>query len=331
MRLALALALLAPVHAQDAELVAPPELASKRREATDERKLVVYDISDLTGQEGLRPPLPADPGEVDEARAKELLEAIQEREAELERIRARAEDLAAAVGRHVEPPLPDGDAGPQLINNGAMLLQVTDAQHEWVRTFLELQRRKAMGMLVIESRMLTVPAGTMETLGMRSSAKVIPSAEEFAQLLEQAQSRPGAELVVSPRIAVRPGQRANLSVLNQVAYIKDYELVVVEPDEVEIADPVIDVVQEGILVDLKTIALTPDTYGISVELTQSTLARPIPTKTLRIGARRAEVTIGLPEVTTLRMSSDLALGVGASAVLVTPDPVRTRVICHKRR
>ena len=58
----------------------------------------------------------------------------------------------------------------------------------------------------------------------------------------------GVRAVSAPRVVALSGQRANIAVLNQHAYIADYE--VYQLEDALIADPQIDVLQEGLSVEL---------------------------------------------------------------------------------
>ncbi|MGK0220448.1 MAG: tetratricopeptide (TPR) repeat protein, partial [Planctomycetota bacterium] len=57
------------------------------------------------------------------------------------------------------------------------------------------------------------------------------------------------ELVTAPRIQVHNNSRANLSVLNQVAYVKDFDVEIAQA--ASIADPIVDVIQDGVILDVR--------------------------------------------------------------------------------
>ena len=59
------------------------------------------------------------------------------------------------------------------------------------------------------------------------------------------------ELVTSPRITVYNSARGNLSVLNQVAYVQDFNVEIAQG--ASIADPIVNVVQDGVVLDVRPV------------------------------------------------------------------------------
>ena len=80
--------------------------------------------------------------------------------------------------------------------------------------------------------------------------------------------------------------------------------------------------REGVVFELAAVPLGDGRIGVDVDLTHSSLERPIRTVTRVIGAGRHEVTIGKPEVTEVGVHTRLIMRAGATAVFVTPDPVQ---------
>lgn len=127
------------------------------------------------------------------------------------------------------------------------------------------------------------------------------------------------EYITAPQTLARPMQTATVSILNQVTYVKDYKLEIVEPGQVEIADPVIDVIQEGVVCEIRGVTLAAGVFGLEVEISQTTVVRPIPTRKILIGADRHEVSISLPQVITRGIKTHLTLAGDSTALFVTPD------------
>ncbi|MFG0320278.1 MAG: hypothetical protein ACF8XB_23595 [Planctomycetota bacterium JB042] len=90
-----------------------------------------------------------------------------------------------------------------------------------------------------------------------------------------------SDMVLAPTVTMLGGQSASLSVLNQVAYLKDFRFERVGTEL--IADPEVGTVHEGVLIDLVPI-LGPAgrTISIGAGVTIANLKRPIPEMALHV-------------------------------------------------
>ena len=133
---------------------------------------------------------------------------------------------------------------------------------------------------------------------------------EVTKLMRAVEKQDGAEQISAPRLTVYDRQKANVSILNQVSYIQDYDLEV--SNEVTIADPIIGVIQEGILIDFTpSCAKDGRTIQVAFEGTFSSLQRPIPEKEISLaGGAGKKVTIQLPqlEIGRIRETVEVADG-----------------------
>lgn len=107
----------------------------------------------------------------------------------------------------------------------------------------------------------------------------------------------GLNLISAPRLSVMEGQSGTITILNQVAYISGFELS--GKDDTRIADPVIDVMQEGIVLGLRAQSVDADRMNLSLDLALVDLVKPIQTQQISLGG--APVTIQTPVVYTQRM------------------------------
>lgn len=316
--------LLAPTPARDLLRVQdldPARTAIPSREL----RLEVYNLADLTGH-----------SEAQAVRAElsVLLEGhtatlpdYRTKQQELSAARERAQDQAQALADvlkiHMRPKFVADHNSSRLLDTGHLVLLASSEQHDWVARFLAFQR-EPQGFLRIEARMITVPQGTMARLGVQGSAQIFAESAEFEALLAGIQaSAPGVEVLSAPTLLIRPLQKSKLSILNQVAYVSDFELVVVEPGAVEIVDPVIDVIQEGVVFEVRAVPLSPGLYGVEVDLSQVTILH-MRTYESVIGTGRHEVTYTLPEVTQRGIQTRLTLADGAAAVFVSQDDADQR-------
>jgi len=121
------------------------------------------------------------------------------------------------------------------------------------------------------------------------------------------------ELVTAPRILVFNTGRANLTVLNQVAYVSDFNIEIAQG--ASIADPIIDVVQDGAILDVRPV-VSADRRFITLELrpTIAQLTRPIRQAVTTLGST-SSVTIELPEVDIQRVRTSVPMPDGATVLL----------------
>lgn len=121
------------------------------------------------------------------------------------------------------------------------------------------------------------------------------------------------ELVTAPRILVFNTGRANLTVLNQVAYVADFDIEIAQG--ASIADPIIDVVQDGAILDVRPV-VSADRRFITLELrpTIAQLTRPIRQAVTTLGST-SSVTIELPEVDIQRVRTSVPMPDGATVLL----------------
>jgi type II secretory pathway component GspD/PulD (secretin) len=121
------------------------------------------------------------------------------------------------------------------------------------------------------------------------------------------------ELVTSPRITVHNTARGNLSVLNQVAYVQDFNVEIAQA--ASIADPIVNVVQDGVVLDVRPV-VSADRRFITLELrpTIANLRRPIREVVTTLGSQNS-VTIQLPEVEIQRVRTSIPMPDGGTVML----------------
>ncbi len=215
------------------------------------------------------------------------------------------------------PKLGDAPEHLQLSSTGTLVANLRRDQQLWLEEFLQTQRNFD-GLIQVEVRLLTLPRGLLGKLGVDSSAMLSSDAHRDA-LVEQLLSTPDVQSISAPKLQLNANQRANISVLNQVAYVKDYTVEIVEPGRQEIADPQIAAINEGVVLDLRATPLPGQLFVLDLKLHNAQILRPIRTRKIRLSATQpTEVEIGLPEVATVRIVSSVVVRDGASVVLSTP-------------
>ena len=140
----------------------------------------------------------------------------------------------------------------------------------------------------------------------------------------------GVEILSAPRLTTYDGQHANVSVLNQTSYVKDFEIERSE-DGAVILDPVIGTLQDGLIFEATpTITADRTRIGFETKTTWAVLTRPIPEFTTTIEGQ--EVTIQIPELRVSRVRKEFDLQAGAYVLIggfdEDPDGRRTCVLLH---
>jgi Flp pilus assembly secretin CpaC len=122
-----------------------------------------------------------------------------------------------------------------------------------------------------------------------------------------------AELVTRPSILVFNTARSNIQVLNQVAYVQDFDVQIATA--AAIADPIIQVVQDGVVLDVRPV-ISADRRFVTLDLrpTVATLVRPIQEISTSL-ASTGTVTIQLPELELQRMRTVVSVPDGGTLLL----------------
>ncbi len=121
------------------------------------------------------------------------------------------------------------------------------------------------------------------------------------------------ELVTSPRITLYNTARGNLSVLNHIAYVQDFNVEIAQA--ASIADPIVAVTQDGVVLDVRPV-VSADRRFITLELrpTVATLKRPIREVVTTLGSANS-VTIQLPEVEFQKVRTSIPMPDGGTVLL----------------
>jgi type II secretory pathway component GspD/PulD (secretin) len=122
------------------------------------------------------------------------------------------------------------------------------------------------------------------------------------------------ELVTAPRILVFNTARSNLAVMNQVAYVQDFDVEIAQA--ASIADPIIAVVEDGVILDVKPV-VSADRRFVTLEVrpTVAELRRPIENFTTSLGASGNSVTIQLPVVSKSQIKTSIPMPDGGTVLL----------------
>lgn len=136
---------------------------------------------------------------------------------------------------------------------------------------------------------------------------------QLEMLLRAVSKAERVEVVTAPRLLVFNSARASLQVLNQFAYVQDYNVEIATASS--IADPVIQVIQDGVVLDVRPV-VSADRRFITLDLrpTVAVLTQPIASfiTTLNVATT---VEIQLPELEIQRLRTVVSVPDGGTILL----------------
>ena len=122
------------------------------------------------------------------------------------------------------------------------------------------------------------------------------------------------QVVDSQMLTVLNGQRANVSVINQIAFIQDFNVEVAQA--AFIADPVVNVIQDGVVLDVRpTISYDRKYITLDLQPTVAELLRPIPTFTTSLSGTTLPVTLQFPQLTVRSAATVVRVPDGGSVLI----------------
>jgi hypothetical protein len=228
-----------------------------------------------------------------------------------------ADDLLETVRTFMSPPFDPERQGLKIEKMGSrrlLLAYLQPAQRLWLENFLAYQAEADQWQGLIRMQVILAPDKIV--LGSGGDASVFSNYKEV-EAATKAFEQAGADMLLAPSLMTLPGQKAVLTISNQVAYIAGWALTKVQPSGATIADPTIEVVEDGLTLSARAFQVGEGLYGIAIEVEMAQLEQPIVTRTITIQEQDFE--IGIPEVTTAKISSAALLPDGAGVMLRSPD------------
>jgi len=137
---------------------------------------------------------------------------------------------------------------------------------------------------------------------------------ELSLVLRAVEKSASARVLQAPILTVYNTQRANITLVNQVSFIQDFDVEVAQT--AFIADPIVSIIQDGLTLDVRP-TISYDRKYITLELqpTIATLLRPIPTFQTSLGALTTPVTLQLPETNIQKSQTTVRVPDGGSIVI----------------
>ena len=133
-------------------------------------------------------------------------------------------------------------------------------------------------------------------------------------ILRAVEKRQDGEVVNSQILSVVNRGRGHVAVINQTAYVRDFDVEVAQA--AFIADPKVDVIQDGIVLDVQPIIQNDRKYiTLNLNPTVAELERPIPTFTTSLAGSTLPVTVQLPNLTVTNFATTVKVPDGGTVLL----------------
>lgn len=249
-------------------------------------------------------------------------DAVRHKYAAYEAARATANhalaDIQSIMQASLEPAFDEERHLLRELSGGQLMLLGSAEQHSWVQSYLGLCR-EFHGLIHVTAEIVSLPPGSLNALVQERNGQVIPRVTADSLLL-RAKDIPGSEVVQTSTIAVPPFRKATMVLGNQVAYIQDFEILVLPEAQAEIVDPVIGIIEEGTEMEVSVTPIQDGRFALNAHLSHSVLQRPIPTLDITIGTAKHKGTIQLPEVLISRLKGKFDLGIDESLAIASTGP-----------
>jgi len=188
------------------------------------------------------------------------------------------ENLADIIRDFIQPPLVENREEVKAIGASSLVALVRPKQHEWIQSFLETRRSAGDVQFLVELTYYALSPGAFNRLmGEKGSKVALTIADEKSKkLLDECQKDKESCILSAPRLLVNNGRKGIISIINQIALITGYEVhVYVEPTKNSIVDPQIEILQEGLIIDVRASLLQENNIGLNLSSKNMMIQRPI--------------------------------------------------------
>ncbi|MEQ8766886.1 MAG: hypothetical protein RL885_23430 [Planctomycetota bacterium] len=267
---------------------AAPAVGDDSQEAP---RLAVFDVNDL----------------IDRAQRVNDWPAMTEAE-QAEALRHEGEELARSLSLFVQPALREGTEEIRYLENGSLVALVRWDQQQWIQDQLDRRRLHPDTMILIEWRIALASKELVQELKLGPKSLILEHPDEVIEGLMEG----GADMVIAPQVMTFDGQRFEISVLNETAYVKEYQVhEAVAPNGQRLVDPIVELVQDGLIIGGRALVLGDDAIGVDLSSKQAKLDKPIPEEETEHGP------VGRPKVQTIERHTRMTLAPKKTSVYVS--------------
>lgn len=154
----------------------------------------------------------------------------------------------------------------------------------------------------------------MTTNGGATAAIAFLNDLELQAILHAVEKKQDAQELNGQNLTVQNNERGYVSIINQTAYVRDFEVEVAQA--AFIADPRIDIIQDGIVLDVKpTVSADRRRISLSMQPTVAELVRPIPTFSTSLAGTTQPVTLQLPQLIVRSFATTVEVPDGGSVLI----------------
>ncbi|MHC5063534.1 MAG: hypothetical protein ACYTG5_06130 [Planctomycetota bacterium] len=279
------------LSAQDQGIIKKPITGDSARE------LHTYDIRDLL--ERLM-----DYGDLEEL-------GVDARQARLESI---SETLEDTLQNFVRPTLVKNE-DLKIVGNSHLVVTARPEQQVWIARYLQRQAEQKPALLNIRARVISADEQEFARLDVGDQPKILHEGEELERFLETLTAGK-SDVMIAPVVTVYNQQSFSISTTKPITYVKDFKVDMV--DGALLADPVLETVNQGVILEGQAASLGDDMVGISCKLTLREVSEADRTVEIEIAGTNQTGTIGLPRIETLEIDTTIALSMGTAAVFPGP-------------
>lgn len=230
--------------------------------------------------------------------------------------------LASAARFLIRPELRAGEE-LQVLGERWLVLLGRPEQHAWMDRLVLADLQGAIPVGRMKVQMVTLPEGVFD-------AEILPNLGADGAVRDVAVLEPGkeTEAFVAAVLARDDGSKVEVgavelrrmwpttaSIVEQTAYVKDY--VVETVNGTMVADPIVDVVEDGLAVQAMATPLESGALALSITASLADLVQPIPTFTTSLGVGKP-VTIQLPEVRVSKVEAAVEWKAGQIVAMALP-------------
>ncbi|MGE3164725.1 MAG: hypothetical protein AB7O52_07460 [Planctomycetota bacterium] len=231
------------------------------------------------------------------------------------------DQLVDLLRRHLGLGEPGGTADLRVekVRPGQIaLVGSTEAQQQRLAQALDALRVERALAYVVSAWLLRVPSDELAGFGLPADGSKARRLVDRAQVDDRiARAAAAARVVASPRLTVAPHQTASISVLDPVVYVADYE--VHELDGRTVADPVLETVQKGLVLEVKVKPIAKSAEQLLLQWSASVCDAGLPFPEVPVVIGDQTVTIQTPEVVLESSQGRSAIGANQAIAVLGLD------------
>jgi hypothetical protein len=256
------------------------------------------------------------------AKVHEVGRLLPESGAAREESRQTLASVASAVRFMIQPAL-RSDEELQVLGERWLALLGRAEQHVWLERITRGELADAMPLGQLQVQVVTFPVVQFTTdvlpaLQGGDAARevvVLESGAATAAFLQAVLSHKHAKIKMLDPALLVPLRMAATASIEQTAYVRDYEVEVTAA--ATIANPIVDVVEDGLRVQAMAARRDDGTLALSLHANLTDLQKPIPKFKTTAGVD-APVTIMLPEMTRVSVEAKVELRLGQVVAVAMP-------------